>query len=1217
MLGDNSKVQWLLTTQRFYVGNNRYPLQDFIHMTRMDSCLYCDFFDDTERARHIYSYSDISENQLNQIAELVNRTIHAYLVESLPSSLERLMSLEYYYWNKIFILMDSYSRSFKSDDIYDGTKLTTFKKPEHKEIRNFAGTTSYIFKYIRTRYNSNMYGMGVNHDGLNISVEGKSDKIMSAFYPWKDLASTDISAYEKWSGAFLVIGNTTYPLGATGASTDKWCEYIKNMVMLYSSAMQEYDEYVEEFSTKFDGFVFDSIAEKQYVKRTIHNEILNIQAKYPGLRDNAYTDKDYFLGSLNLPFINDIITFLENVSTDSDKTKVLEYVEAKKKFYLPLREMMIKLADQKSIDDALLKIQAKYPDIVDNAYSNRSYFLSSLNFKFIDEIIAYLQGISVKPENTTLIEYVESKKSFYLPLRKEMEFAADKKALLDGLQNIQAKYNTMGSAYFDRNYFLDSLNFPFIDDLIAYLEGIEIAPHKEELIEFVESKKNFYLLLRKEMEAAADIKSVDDEFLKIQAKYSDIKHNVCSNRSYFLSSLNLKFIDELIAYLEGVTVEPEKNKLREYIEEKKQFYISLRTEMQVLADKKFIDDGLLKIQANYSTVTYNVLSDRNYFIENRNLPFINAIITFLEGVTAKPEQSKLLEYIKEKKNFYLPIQKEVKELCAEFKEIEEITKGRYYSTNAAELKSWNDALSKKEFHTTKAKEIVENIQLLASYSQKDLDFFVLIASMLPKGNGITTIDENNFVRIQKEFMSRVKDNEIVLSYTRTGLGVDSWMLTTQRLYVATVGYNLADILAIICIDNYLLVIAQPENKYQAKRTYLIHFDFDKMQLLNIVYSLSSICYKYLEKNLPESGSKFLTYEYYFYNGIIPKLIDRSRSYVLKNVHDGTNTPIESPIREVSGRDTFIFRYITSTSAGNKGMALTDQGLFITQPNDSEKTFLKWEQLVNADISVKKKGFFSKDEMIMNGQTYSLGKSDAKTEDWVYYLNQMIETYKECIRNYPSFIHKIQSLPNFPPLKDTPSLQHIIYIPPQPVPTPSGSASTVTDTPSTPDNKKETKSSMFSSFKSSIMSSSKSALDKAADIGAKTSSSFAASFINKTKSAFGIGKDSDTKNTENTLENTEELEPVSSSKSVGGDRVCPNCGASMAKDQLFCGKCGTKYVDIQNMKLCPTCGAEVEDGMKFCRMCGAKLNVNQPKFCPNCGSKLAEGTKFCGNCGNKV
>ena len=74
---------------------------------------------------------------------------------------------------------------------------------------------------------------------------------------------------------------------------------------------------------------------------------------------------------------------------------------------------------------------------------------------------------------------------------------------------------------------------------------------------------------------------------------------------------------------------------------------------------------------------------------------------------------------------------------------------------------------------------------------------------------------------------------------------------------------------------------------------------------------------------------------------------------------------------------------------------------------------------------------------------------------------------------------------------------------------------------------------------------------------------------------------------------------------------------MAKDQLFCGKCGTKYVDIQNKKLCPACGAEVKEGMKFCGMCGAKMDVNQPKFCPNCGSKLAEGTKFCGNCGNKV
>jgi len=560
----------------------------------------------------------------------------------------------------------------------------------------------------------------------------------------------------------------------------------------------------------------------------------------------------------------------------------------------------------------------------------------------------------------------------------------------------------------------------------------------------------------------------------------------------------------------------------------------------------------------------------------------------LDGVTVKPEQSKLLEYIEGKKKFYLPLQKEVEELYVEFKEIDEITKGVYFSTNVAELNSWNVALSKKEFHTKKAIEIVETIHLLSSYSQKDFDFYTSVVSELPKGKDIKTVDDKNFIRIQKEFTSRVKDNEIVLSYTGNGFAVDSWMLTTQRLYIATVGYNLVDILAIVCIDNYLLVIAQPEDKKQAKRTYLINIGFDEPQLLNITKSLSAICHKYLEKNLPETSLKYLTYEYYFYNDIMPKLINKSQSYNLESVHDGTNTPIDYQIRKVSGRDTFIFRYITSTGAGNKGMALTDQGLFIEQPYDTNKTFLKWEQLVNADITVKKKGFFSKDEMIINGQTYSLGNSDAKTEDWVSFLRNMIAVYKLCIMNYQYFIQKIQSLPNFPSLKDNPSLQHIVYTPPQPsVPTTFQSISRVTERQGTVVKQKTGKGGLFSSFTSSFIRGSKSAFDIIKDVGNKASESvFSSSDV---------------------IKNTSVVD-------TDGEKICLKCGSSIAKDKLFCGNCGSKYVTIQK---CPVCGTAIEEGKKFCGMCGAKVDAEQARFCTNCGSKLADGVKFCSNCGAKV
>lgn len=65
-------------------------------------------------------------------------------------------------------------------------------------------------------------------------------------------------------------------------------------------------------------------------------------------------------------------------------------------------------------------------------------------------------------------------------------------------------------------------------------------------------------------------------------------------------------------------------------------------------------------------------------------------------------------------------------------------------------------------------------------------------------------------------------------------------------------------------------------------------------------------------------------------------------------------------------------------------------------------------------------------------------------------------------------------------------------------------------------------------------------------------------------------------------------------------VCPNCGATIAKDVLFCGKCGSKIERPEPVaeaaeeaaepakKHCPVCDAEVTEDMAFCEVCGAKL-----------------------------
>ena len=72
----------------------------------------------------------------------------------------------------------------------------------------------------------------------------------------------------------------------------------------------------------------------------------------------------------------------------------------------------------------------------------------------------------------------------------------------------------------------------------------------------------------------------------------------------------------------------------------------------------------------------------------------------------------------------------------------------------------------------------------------------------------------------------------------------------------------------------------------------------------------------------------------------------------------------------------------------------------------------------------------------------------------------------------------------------------------------------------------------------------------------------------------------------------------------GLKTCEGCGATLAKEVLFCSKCGTKneipeeseddFVDedveiVEEVaKICPVCEAEVSDDMAFCEVCGTKL-----------------------------
>lgn len=93
------------------------------------------------------------------------------------------------------------------------------------------------------------------------------------------------------------------------------------------------------------------------------------------------------------------------------------------------------------------------------------------------------------------------------------------------------------------------------------------------------------------------------------------------------------------------------------------------------------------------------------------------------------------------------------------------------------------------------------------------------------------------------------------------------------------------------------------------------------------------------------------------------------------------------------------------------------------------------------------------------------------------------------------------------------------------------------------------------------------------------------------------------------------------KSLKGIVHCPNCGANVRNDALFCGKCGFRMETEEKnakMKACKKCGALIPEDSVFCVSCGCKVDTSVAvKICPKCGNNLEEGTTFCENCGTNV
>ncbi|MDD1771161.1 MAG: hypothetical protein LUO79_08775, partial [Methanomassiliicoccales archaeon] len=77
---------------------------------------------------------------------------------------------------------------------------------------------------------------------------------------------------------------------------------------------------------------------------------------------------------------------------------------------------------------------------------------------------------------------------------------------------------------------------------------------------------------------------------------------------------------------------------------------------------------------------------------------------------------------------------------------------------------------------------------------------------------------------------------------------------------------------------------------------------------------------------------------------------------------------------------------------------------------------------------------------------------------------------------------------------------------------------------------------------------------------------------------------------------------------GEDFDCPSCGTRVPADRTECLICRELF-DVRPAGSCPICGRPVAPGLSVCE-CGAMLCDS----CPECGASLGKDDSYCGHCG---